>query len=88
MHLQDPIGALMGLAVLCDEAVVTTEADLLQGVNDDLVGMIYFDKDNPFVCYQGKPRLVEAREGGPVAAKIVVQVPHFTIIGRRKTTVR
>jgi SAM-dependent methyltransferase len=59
-HLQDPIGALIGLAAICDEAVVVTEADWLRGVGDDLSSMIYFDKDNPYVWYQVKPRLVEA----------------------------
>jgi SAM-dependent methyltransferase len=59
-HLQDPIGALMGLAARCDEAVVVTETDWFRGVNDDLVGMMYFDKDNPYVWYQVKPKLVEA----------------------------
>jgi SAM-dependent methyltransferase len=59
-HLQDPIGALIGLAAICDEAVVVTESDWLRGIGDDLASMIYFDKDNPYVWYQVKPRLVEA----------------------------
>jgi hypothetical protein len=59
-HLQDPIGALMGLAAISDDAVVVTETDWLSSINDELVGMIYFDKDNPYVWYQVKPRLVEA----------------------------
>lgn len=59
-HLQDPVGALMGLAAISDDAVVVTETDWLSGTNDELVGMIYFDKDDPYVWYQVKPRLVEA----------------------------
>jgi SAM-dependent methyltransferase len=59
-HLQDPIGALMGLAAISDDAVVVTETDWMSSINDELVGMIYFDKDNPYVWYQVKPRLVEA----------------------------
>jgi SAM-dependent methyltransferase len=59
-HLQDPIGALIGLAAISDEAVVVTESDWMHGTYDDIPGMIYFDKDNPFVWYQVKPALVEA----------------------------
>jgi hypothetical protein len=58
-HLRDPVGALMQLAVRSN-AVVVTEADWFNGFQDDLNGMIYFDKDNPFVWYQVKPSLVEA----------------------------
>lgn len=59
-HLRDPVGALMALCAVSDEAVIVTEADWLHGVNDDLAGMIYFDKDDPYVWYQVKPRLVES----------------------------
>jgi SAM-dependent methyltransferase len=59
-HLQDPVGALMGLAAVSTEAVVVTETDWMHGVHDELNGLIYFDKDNPYVWYQVKPRLVEA----------------------------
>jgi SAM-dependent methyltransferase len=59
-HLRDPIGALMGLAAISDEAVVVTEADWLPGTGDELASMIYFDRDDPYVWYQVKPRLVEA----------------------------
>jgi SAM-dependent methyltransferase len=108
-HLQDPIGALIGLASRCDEAVVVTETDWFNGINDDLMGMMYFDKDNPYVWYQVKPRLVEAvlvrmgfsditrtyheqfhysdaehRADEVVSVYPGVQVPHFTIVGRRK----
>jgi SAM-dependent methyltransferase len=58
-HLQDPVGALMQLAKR-SKAVVVTETDWLKGYYDDLNGMIYFEKDNPFVWYQVKPRLVES----------------------------
>ena len=107
-HLQDPIGALMGLAAISDDAVVVTETDWMHGVDDDLKGLIYFDKDNPYVWYQVKPRLVEAilrrmgfddvrrsehkqlfmvdaehKESGPIGVKTEVEVPHYTVIGRR-----
>jgi SAM-dependent methyltransferase len=107
-HLQDPIGALMGLAAISDEAVVVTETDWMHGVDDEVKGMIYFDKDNPYVWYQVKPLLVEAilrrmgfddirrtehrqlfmvdaqhTEGGAKGVKTEVQVPHYTVIGRR-----
>ena len=107
-HLQDPVGALLGLCAISDEAVIVTEADWMHGVDDDLKGMIYFDKDNPYVWYQVKPQLVEAvlrRMGfndvhrtehrqlfmmdaehgpaGPTGSKTEVQVPHYTVIGRR-----
>lgn len=59
-HLQDPIGALMGLCAVSDEAVVVTETDWMHGIDDELKGLIYFDKDDPYVWYQVKPRLVEA----------------------------
>lgn len=59
-HLQDPIGALLGLASRVDETVIVTETDWMDGVNDDLVGMMHFDKDNPYVWYQVKPNLVKA----------------------------
>jgi SAM-dependent methyltransferase len=107
-HLQDPIGALMGLAAISDEAVVVTESDWMHGHHDDMPGMIYFDKDNPYVWYQVKPALVEAvlrRMGfddiqrtehrqlfrsdgehtkeGVIRVETNVEVPHYTIIGRR-----
>jgi SAM-dependent methyltransferase len=58
-HLQDPIGAIMQLADRC-QSVIVTEADWMRGHADDLKGMIYFDKDDPYVWYQVKPPLVEA----------------------------
>lgn len=107
-HLQDPIGALMGLCAVCDEAVVVTETDWMHGIDDDLKGLIYFDKDDPYVWYQVKPRLVEAvlsrmgfkniqrtehhqllmvdsehRKEGAVGIPTQIQIPHFTIVGRR-----
>ena len=107
-HLQDPIGALMGLCAISDEAVVVTETDWMHGINDELKGLIYFDKDDPYVWYQVKPRLVESvlvrmgfkeirrtehsqllmintehREGGPVGVVTQIQVPHYTVVGRR-----
>lgn len=58
-HLQDPIGALVQLAERSN-SVVVTEADWMYGQYQDLNGMIYFDKENPFVWFQLRPRLVEA----------------------------
>jgi SAM-dependent methyltransferase len=58
-HLQDPVGAIMQIASR-SKTVVITETDWFHGHYDDLNGMIYFDKDNPFVWYQVKPPLVEA----------------------------
>jgi SAM-dependent methyltransferase len=108
-HLQNPIGALMGLAAISDEAVVVTEADWLRGIGDELPGMIYFDTDDPWAWFQVKPRLVEAvlrRMGfgdlrrtehrqlrtmtvehtaqGPVGAPTHAEIPHYTVVGRRK----
>jgi hypothetical protein len=48
------------MSEISDDAVVVTETDWLSSINDELVGMIYSDKDNPYVWYQVKPRLVEA----------------------------
>ncbi len=59
-HLQDPMGALMGLAAISKHAIVVTETDWLHGFSDELVGMIYLEKDNPYCWYQVKPPLVEA----------------------------
>jgi hypothetical protein len=108
-HLQNPIGALMGLAAISDEAVVVTEADWLHGTGNELPSMIYFDTDDPHAWFQVKPRLVEAvlrRMGfcdlhrtehrqlrtmivehtaqGPVGALTHAEVPHYTVVGRRK----
>lgn len=59
-HLQDPVGAIMQLANLCD-SIVVTETDWLRGTYDDLRGLIYYaDQKNPFSWYQVKPPLVEA----------------------------
>ena len=58
-HLQDPVGALLGLARRCD-TILVTEADWFAGSHNDLKGMIYFDKDNPYSWYQVKPPLLEA----------------------------
>jgi SAM-dependent methyltransferase len=107
-HLKDPVGALMGLCAISDEAVVVTETDWMHGVDDDLKGLIYFDKDDPYVWYQVKPLLVEAvlgrmgfknirrtehrqlllvntehRDEGPVGVPTQIQVPHYTVVGRR-----
>jgi hypothetical protein len=54
-HLQDPIGALIGLAAISDEAVVVTENDWMRGTYDDIPGMIYFDKDNPSSGIRSSP---------------------------------
>jgi SAM-dependent methyltransferase len=107
-HLENPIGALMGLAAISEEAVVVTEADWLRGTDDEVASMIYFDKDDPYVWYQVKPRMVEAvlrrmgfpnvrrtehrqlmtidvehRAHGPVGVPTHVEVPHYTVVGRR-----
>lgn len=58
-HLQDPVGAIMQLARLCD-CVVVTETDWLKGMYDELCGLIYFNKSGPHSWYQVKPPLVEA----------------------------
>jgi len=58
-HLRDPIGAVLGVARICD-AIIITESDWFSGSHNDLKGMIYFDKDNPFSWYQVKPPLLEA----------------------------
>lgn len=88
-HLQDPVGAIMQLANICS-AVVVTETDWLNGIDDDLKGMIYFDNDNPYTWYQVKPRLVEAvltRMGLPKLARtshtqlLVENVEHDARLG-------
>ncbi|BBK38594.1 hypothetical protein STAQ_36720 [Allostella sp. ATCC 35155] len=58
-HLQDPIGAIAQVARVCNRIVVT-ETDWLHGQYDDVKGLIYFDKDNPYVWFQVKPILIEA----------------------------
>ncbi len=58
-HLADPIGAVLRLARICD-ALLITETDWFAGQYDDLRGMIYFDKDNPYSWFQVKPLLLEA----------------------------
>jgi SAM-dependent methyltransferase len=58
-HLQDPVGAVMGVAQLAD-AVVVTEADWMAGQYDDAPAMLAFEaSDKPFSWYQTKPKLIE-----------------------------